>query len=425
MTNMVPSAKPFFGWIVVWSAFTIAIFGWGVGFYGPPIYLKAVQDLRGWSLGLTSAAVTFHFLSGVLVVANLPKLHRRFGLPTVTLSGAAILALGITGWAQAREPWQLFLAALLTGSGWVALGAAGINAMLSLWFVRKRPAALSTAYNGASVGGILFSPLWAGLIASFGFAAAAMAVGVAMVVIVGLLAVLVLSKSPASLGQFPDGAAGPPDAATSGDAIPIAPTLTRDAAFVTLAAGMALGLFAQIGLIAHLFSILAPTLGPQGAGFAGALMTGAAIAGRTAFGWLAPVGVDRRKLAVTSYGVQMLGCALLIAADGSIPLMLTGVCLVGLGVGNATSLPPLIVQSEFSRTQGPRAVALITAISQATYAFAPALFGLLRVGAGEAESALFLAAAGVQLVAALCFLAGAKRWLKRGAKTAAPSLRPG
>lgn len=425
MKSIAANGKPFFGWIVVWSAFTIAIFGWGVGFYGPPIYLKAVQDLRGWSLGLTSAAVTFHFLSGVLVVANLPTLHRRFGLPMVTLGGAVVLALGITGWAQAREPWQLFLAALLSGGGWVALGAAGINAMLAPWFAKRRPAALSTAYNGASVGGILFSPLWAGLIAAIGFAAAAMTVGVVMIAIVGLLAVLVLSRSPASLGQFPDGADGPPDSATSGDAIPLAPRLTGDAAFITLAAGMALGLFAQIGLIAHLFSILAPKLGDQGAGFAGALMTGAAIAGRTAFGWLAPVGVDRRRLAVTSYGIQMLGCALLIAADGFIPLTLVGVCLIGLGVGNATSIPPLIVQSEFSRAQGPRVVALITATAQATYAFAPALFGLLRADAGEAESVLFLAAAGVQLLAALCFLAGAKRWMRRDAKTAAPSVRHG
>ncbi|MFY7960713.1 MAG: MFS transporter, partial [Elsteraceae bacterium] len=193
MKNIAANGKSFFGWIVVWSAFTIAIFGWGVGFYGPPIYLKAVKDLRGWSLGLTSAAVTFHFLSGVLVVANLPRLHRRFGLPLVTLGGAVILALGIIGWAQSREPWQLFAAAFLTGAGWVALGAAGVNAMLAPWFARKRPAALSTAYNGASVGGILFSPLWASLIAAFGFAAAAMAVGVAMIVIVGFLALLVLS----------------------------------------------------------------------------------------------------------------------------------------------------------------------------------------------------------------------------------------
>ena len=37
--------------------------------------------------------------------------------------------------------------------------------------------------------------------------------------------------------------------------------LWRDPKFLTLSAGMALGLFAQIGLIAHLFSLLVPALG--------------------------------------------------------------------------------------------------------------------------------------------------------------------
>ena len=46
------------------------------------------------------------------------------------------------------------------------------------------------------------------------------------------------------------------------------PLLWRDRRFLTLAAGMALGLFAQIGLTAHLFSLLVPALGAQQAGLA-------------------------------------------------------------------------------------------------------------------------------------------------------------
>ena len=57
------------------------------------------------------------------------------------------------------------------------------------------------------------------------------------------------------------------------------PSLRRDRAFLSLAAGMA-GC-AQIGLIAHLLSALAPLLGAQTAGIAMGLATAAAIAGRT------------------------------------------------------------------------------------------------------------------------------------------------
>ena len=163
------SKNQFYGWTVVAAAFMVAVFGWGVGFYGPPIFLKAVRDTRGWSVGLVSLAVTLHFLIGAAVVANLPRLHRRFGVPLVTVGGAVSLALGVTGWAFAVEPWQLFAATIFSGAGWVALGAAGINAMVSPWFNRRRPAALSMAYNGASIGGVIFSPLWVALIAWGGF----------------------------------------------------------------------------------------------------------------------------------------------------------------------------------------------------------------------------------------------------------------
>jgi hypothetical protein len=56
---------------------------------------------------------------------------------------------------------------------------------------------------------------------------------------------------------------------------------------------MSLSLFAQIGLLAHLFSLLVPALGEQIASFAAALATAAAIAGRTLVGWLMPAGADR------------------------------------------------------------------------------------------------------------------------------------
>ena len=78
----------FSGWRVTGAAFVVAVFGWGVGFYGPPVFLHAVHEERGWSVALVSAAVTCHFLLGAAVVANLPALHRRFGLVVAMLAGA-------------------------------------------------------------------------------------------------------------------------------------------------------------------------------------------------------------------------------------------------------------------------------------------------------------------------------------------------
>jgi MFS family permease len=202
---MTASEGTFYGWRVVGAAFVLAVFGWGLGFYGPPIYLQAVRDARGWSLSLVSIAVTVHFLVGAIVIAALPKLYGRFGVPNVTKAGALSLGAGIIGWAIAQQPWHLFAATLLTGAGWVTMGAAAVNAIITPWFVRTRPAALATAYNGASVGGVVFSPLWVAAIGLLGFPTAAAAVGIVMVITIWVLADLTLSKTPQQMDLMPDG----------------------------------------------------------------------------------------------------------------------------------------------------------------------------------------------------------------------------
>jgi hypothetical protein len=280
--------------------------------------------------------------------------------------------------------------------------------------------ALGMAYNGGSVGGVVFSPLWVAAIGALGFPLAAAAVGLVMVVTLWLLADRVFSRTPEGLQQLPDGeaAGAPTPTVTAAAARPLPGALLwRDARFVTLAAGMGLGLFAQIGLVAHLFSLLVPALGAQRAGLAMGLVTALAVAGRIVLGWLMPLGADRRLLACMGYALQLAGSVALIAAAGtSVPLLLLGVVLFGAGFGSATSLPPLIAQVEFVERDVARVVSLIVGISQGGYAFAPAVFGLIRELTADADMAagaapaLFAAAALVQGMALGAFLLGRHRF---------------
>lgn len=376
------AAAGFFGWRVVAGAFVLAVFGWGLGFYGPPVFLHAIRESRGWPLGLIATAITVHYLVGAATVANLPAIYARLGIPATTTAGSAALALGLLGWALAEAPWQLFAAAVLSGIGWIALGAAAVNAIVSPWFVRTRPSALAMAYNGASVGGVIFSPLWVFAIGALGFAPAVATIGLVVVVAMWILADRLFAPTPETLGQSPDGDA-PGVAAvsvTSPRARPLPNGLLwRDSAFLTLTIGTSLALIAQVGLIAHLFSLMVPALGAQWAGIAMAAATVAAVTGRSLVGWFMPEGADRRLVACVSYAIQIAGCGVFILAGGRSPALIwLGVVLFGLGIGNLVSLPPLIAQVEFVKEDVPRAVALMVAVGQAFYAFAPAMFGAVR-----------------------------------------------
>ena len=219
------------------------------------------------------------------------------------------------------------------------------------------------------------------------------------------------------MGLRPDGDAPLPTVASvrSPAAQPqSAPALWGDLKFLTLSAGIALRLFAQIGLTTHLFSLLVPAIGPQPAALAMGLATASAIAGRTLVGWVMPADADRRVVACASYAVQIAGSIVFILAAGaSAPLFLLGVVLFGAGIGNATSLPPLIAQVEFPKHHVPRVVALTIAVAQAAYAFAPASFGLIRefaphftAASASAAPGVFVAAAFAQGLAICAFLLG-------------------
>ncbi|HYM04906.1 MAG TPA: MFS transporter [Stellaceae bacterium] len=412
------ASRDFFGWRVVWAAFTVAVFGWGFGFYGPSVFLHAIHEARGWSVPLVSAGLTAHYLWGAFIVANLPSLHRRFGVARVTQAGAAALALGIVGWAFAAEPWQLFAATPISGAGWALTGTAAINAMVSPWFVRRRPVALSIALNGSSLGGVGMTPIWVAAIAAFGFPRAALLTGAVSVALVGWFAIRYLAQTPAGMGQLPDGdgrgAPKPVAPAPAALALPGA-QLWRSPQFLTIVGGLSIGLFAQIGLIAHLYSLLVPAFGAQGAAWGMGLATTCAVLGRSLLGWLMPPQANRRRIAALAYSVQIIGSiAFLAAAGDNILLLVLGILFFGIGIGIPVSLPPLIAQVEFAPSDVLRVVALTTAISQATYAFAPAAFGVLRGVAqtgGETGAApwLFGAAAAAQFLGAMVYVCGKQR----------------
>ncbi|KIH83785.1 MFS transporter [Pseudomonas batumici] len=412
----------FFGRKVVAATFVMAVFGWGIGFYGPPIFLYTVIQRTGWSLPLCSAAVTLHFLAGTLVVVNLPALYKRLGLPCTTVLGSILLGVGVYGWSVAHQPYQLFIAALLSGFGWVTMGAAAVNALIAPWFVAKRPAALAMAYNGASIGGVIFSSAWVYLIERIGFTQAALGVGLVSIATITVLSIKVFRVRPEDLGQYADGANQPPDQPTVSPGSS-ATSLWRNRRFVTLATAMSLGLFAQIGLITHLFLLLVDHVTQAEAGLAMGLATASAIAGRFLVGWLMPPDANRRNVACLSYGCQLLGCLVLTGLSTFPDLLWLGVILFGAGIGNATSLPPLIAQAEFPRQQTQRVVTLIVATAQGCYAFAPAFFGAVKSLAGGPHGELLLLglAAGIQGLAILALVVGNEGSAQRLPELSRPS----
>ena len=142
---------------VVWVAFVVAVFGWGVGFYGPAVYLPVLHPMHGWSISPISSAITAHYLVSAVLIANLPTAYRRFGIAPVTMAGAVFAGVGAIAWANAAAAVASRAGAAAERRSAGRPPAAPRSNAHGVAMVRAsdRPKAISMAFNGASVGGML------------------------------------------------------------------------------------------------------------------------------------------------------------------------------------------------------------------------------------------------------------------------------
>jgi len=285
------------------------------------------------------------------------------------------------------------------------MSGAAINIILAPWFQQRRGLAVSLAFNGATLGGVLVTPGLIHLVGAFGFARALTIAALVLLVVLLVIAAAVMRSGPDTLGLGPDGEpartapAGPPaggDRRWRRDAL-------RTWRFWSVSAPFALGLAAQVGVLTHLVALVRPALGTGGAARAVSTTTAAALVGRLATGFVVDK-VNRRLVACATLVVQLAGLALL-SRDPSPVGVYAGCVLFGLGVGNLTTLPGLILAVEWPRQRFSGLVGLVVGINQLTFAFGPSLVGVVRDWAGSYGAALGACAA-LQAISATLILLG-------------------
>ncbi|MBT7648800.1 MAG: MFS transporter [Rhodospirillaceae bacterium] len=394
--------RVFFGWWVAWSGFLMALFAWGFGFYGSGVFLTWFTERHGWALADVSLAITAYYAVSATVIVFSGDLYQRLGHRVTCLLGVASLGLAALATPLVDALWQVWCAYGVMALGWALLGTAGVNIALAPWFEKKRGFVVSLALNGASMGAVVIAPVMVLLAAIYSpLWAVVLMVGL-MVATLGVMAVVTLGKTPQQMGLYPDGL----DAAPAKHGDDTLPTASKRALLAgwplwSVALPFAMALFVQVGMMTHQFRFLTLNMGESQAALIMALSGIMAVIGRVGTGFIVD-RVDRRLVACINFSLQ--GAALALLTLGSDPALIwAGWLLFGLGVGNQVTLSGLIVQVEFSRRDFARAIALVVAITQATYAFGPGSIGVLAQWSGSYTlplmiTAVILAAAAILIM---------------------------
>jgi hypothetical protein len=100
-----PTLLLYHGWLVVAAAFLVALYGFGLGFYGPGIYLVALNTLHGWPTSEFSSAITAYYVLGAtLLFFWIGHLFDRHGARKIVVAGTVAMACGVVLLALSLGP---------------------------------------------------------------------------------------------------------------------------------------------------------------------------------------------------------------------------------------------------------------------------------------------------------------------------------
>lgn len=172
---------------VVGAAFTIQALIIG-GLFGYGVFLKILEDELGWSRTLLSGAPSVAFLvMGLLAFAG-GRLNDLYGPRWVLSVTGLVTGLGYILISRMQEPWQLLLFfGVFIGIGLSTHDVVTLSTVAS-WYQKRRGLMTGIVKTGTACGQLAFPIIVTFLIVAYGWRQAMMFLGVAMIVLLVLLA---------------------------------------------------------------------------------------------------------------------------------------------------------------------------------------------------------------------------------------------
>jgi MFS family permease len=377
--------------------------GVGVGYYGLAVFLRPLQEENGWSNAVVSGATGAYFsIAGVTAALAGPQIDRRgplkFMLVGVVMMGAAVSAVGYL-----TTVWQLYLTYTFLAIAFGLGTGTGVQSILNRWFVTRRAQAMSIAFTGVSVGGMVLVPLGTYLIGRGGLRLAAPMMG-ALVLIIGLPMVLaVLVWDPKQIDSQVDFDRPLEIKNQLLDESVQMRTWTRreaatTAAFWSILLSFFLVLAAQTGFLLHQLSFLEDRFGSgQIASLTLTVTAFGSIIARLVVGQFAD-RLAKRTLSVALFVIQAI-CVLGVAFIDNAVTTWIFVLIIGFTIGNIYMMQALLVSEIFGFASFATVMGLISVATQAGSGLGPFSVGWLEQQTGS-YTLPFAVTATVTLVAA-------------------------
>lgn len=202
LVNRVPF---FYGWVIVGVA-SIATFTSGPGqTYTAAIFIEPLIEELGWSRTLIASLYTAGSISAALAMIVMGRLMDRHGGRVMLVLVGILFGLAAFWMGKVNHPWQLYV-------GFAAIRTMGQGALtfipttlVALWFVKRRGKATAITSLGNTASESFYPPFLHLMIGRLGWRNTWSILGLGIWSVLLLPALLLVRRSPESIGLSPDG----------------------------------------------------------------------------------------------------------------------------------------------------------------------------------------------------------------------------
>jgi len=382
--------KIFYGWYIVAVGFLANVASSFALASTMSIFLKPLTADLGISRGVFSLLRSGEGLISACIAPLVGTLVDRYGGRWLMVIGTTIVAIGYFLLTHI-ESFAQFAAIRLTlvSLGDSMMGYMVVNVIIAQWFARKRSRALAFSSMGVGFAKVCMPVFAAWLILTLGWRQTWLVFGVMTMVLLVVPALLVIRRSPESMGLLPDGATellthGDREARDDSGAGPSsAPDLlwtraeaVRTSAFWLLVITFGISSMGVTGLNLHVYSYVTDVgYSPVIAATVMSIIASMQLASPLLWGVLADK-IGARYAATLRFVIQAIGLAVAILT-GNIVFLYLGFFLYGIGLGGNMVLPDTLWASFFGRRSLGRIRGMGLLVSQLLAAMGPPFFGFL------------------------------------------------
>lgn len=356
------------------------------------IFYQPVSEGLGVSVGTFGLFMSFNYLASTLMLSVAGRMMKRYGSRRMLTLSSAVLGITMMSMSMYQSVWQFYVAGAIIGATMAFLLYLSFPTLVNRWFLSRVGFFIGVCSAASGIGGILFNPVGAWLITTYGWRTTYVVFGLCILFVITPLLALFLRDNPEDKGLEPYGTETEHQTVTSDKGIEYRQAVRMPVFYALIA-------FAFLMISVSTLNLFLPRY-VQGLDFsleqaslmASAVMVGVTI-GKVVLGIINDrLGSHAGVIVSTLLGIAGLG--LLLAGSTTYPLVVVGGFLFGWAYAAVTVQTPMLVRSVFGNRDYAQIYSNVSIAFAAGGAIMSGVWGLLA----DNTSYDFILAVGIVLL---------------------------